>query len=168
MPNQVTASRSFRGSRFLVNMKRTATLSQILACLCLTSCAAILRSSHDMVTFTSEPPGAKVYVDSLPLGITPTQLSLLARKDHRIEFRKEGDETKSTTLSSSVGPGWVALDVILAGIIGIIVDAATNSWSGLDEDHLHLLLDKRPDNRKAHNQKELAKSQLFLIIVDTT
>jgi hypothetical protein len=41
-----------------------------------------------------------------------------------------------------VGAGWVVLDV-LAGLVGIIVDAATGAWYELDQDAVNAILEEQ-------------------------
>lgn len=40
------------------------------------------------------------------------------------------------------GAGWIVLDV-LAGLVPIIVDAATGAWYGLDQDNVNAVLEKQ-------------------------
>ena len=43
-------------------------------------------------------------------------------------FRKEGYKDATCTLAKGTGAGWVVFDVI-TGLVPIVIDAATNSWS---------------------------------------
>jgi hypothetical protein len=102
-------------------------------------CATIFSGSRDEVNLSSEPGGAKVVVDGQERGKTPLKLSLKKGKDYYVEFTKEGYEKKMVTLTYSLGAGWLILD-ILAGLIGIIVDAATGNWNSLDYDSYKAIL----------------------------
>jgi hypothetical protein len=105
-------------------------------------CAAIFKGSNSNLNATSDPSGAKVYVNGELYGKTPINLRLKSSKTYTIEFKKEGYETVTRNISSSVGAGWIILD-ILGGLIPVIIDAATGSWYDLDQDHVNAILEKQ-------------------------
>ena len=105
------------------------------------NCAAVFKGTSDNVDFSSEPDGAKVYVNGVLRGTTPVKLKLESKRTYNIEFKKEGYETKNFTLTNHVGVGWVILDVIF-GIIPVVVDAATGSWYVLDQDYVKVEMEK--------------------------
>lgn len=109
------------------------------------SCATLFKGSTDGVSFSSDPSGAKVYVNGNLLGTTPVQLELKSKNSYTIEFRKEGYETKTVLLNNSVGGGWIVLD-ILGGLFPIIIDAATGNWYELDQEHVNGVLEKQQNN----------------------
>ena len=76
------------------------------------------------------------------MGHTPIQLSLKADKSYSIEFRKEGFQTITKVVNTKVGAGWVILDII-AGLVPIVVDAATGAWNKLDQDAVNASLVKQ-------------------------
>lgn len=104
-------------------------------------CAAVFKGASNNVDFGSEPEGAKVYVNGVPMGTTPVNLKLESKKTYHIEFKKEGYETKTFTLTNHVGVGWIILDVIF-GLVPVVVDAATGSWYVLDQDYVNAVLEK--------------------------
>ena len=63
-------------------------ISQILVFLTFNSCATIFKGSTDGVNFSSDPAGAKVYVNGDLLGTTPFALELKSNKDYTIELKK--------------------------------------------------------------------------------
>ena len=63
------------------------------------SCATLFKGSTDGVNFSSDPHGAKVYVNGDLLGTTPFDLELKSNKTYTLEFKKE--DRKSTRLNSS-------------------------------------------------------------------
>ncbi len=107
-----------------------------------TSCATLFHGSTDGVNFSSDPSGAKVFVNGDLLGTTPFALNLKSNKTYTLEFKKDGYETKSVLLNNSVGGGWIVLDV-LGGLLPVIVDAATGDWYSLDQDHVNAILEKQ-------------------------
>ncbi len=125
-------------------LSKVGSVSCILAltmCL-LVGCAAIFSGTSDNVDFSSEPSAAKVYVNGNLMGNTPCRLKLESKKVYQIEFKKEGYETKTFTITNHVGVGWIILD-ILGGLIPIVVDAATGAWYGLDQDKVNAILEKQ-------------------------
>jgi len=109
----------------------------------LPSCATLFNGSKDAVDFSSDPGGAKVYVNGQFMGTTPFQLELISKHSYTIEFRKDGFQNKTVLLTNSVGGGWIVLDVIF-GLVPILVDASTGDWYGLDQDHIAAALETAP------------------------
>jgi hypothetical protein len=108
------------------------------------SCATVFKGNHSQVGFSSDPRGAKVYVDGAYLGDTPIRLKLESRHDYTVEFVKDGYKTKVFHLTNHIGPGWIVLDVIL-GLVPVLVDAVTGSWYDLDQRHLNAVLERQRD-----------------------
>jgi hypothetical protein len=94
----------------------------------LSGCAAILGSKQKDFSLTSQPAGAAVYLDGNRLGTTPLKVKLSNQAEHTFVFRRQGYEETSCTLSKGTGGGWVVLDII-TGLVPVIIDAATGSWS---------------------------------------
>ncbi len=105
-------------------------------------CAAIFKGSNSKLNLSSDPGGAKVYVNGIYYGTTPIRIKLKSNKTYSIEFRKEGYRTVTRNITNHVGAGWIVLDV-LAGLIPVIIDAATGSWYELDQDNVNALLEKQ-------------------------
>ncbi|MCX6141745.1 MAG: PEGA domain-containing protein [Ignavibacteriales bacterium] len=105
-------------------------------------CATIFHGSTDKLNFSSDPTGAKVYVNGQYMGTAPLELKLESKHSYTIEFRKEGYDNKTVVVTSSVGAGWIVLDVIF-GLVPVIVDAATGNWYSLDQDHVNAALEKQ-------------------------
>ncbi len=103
-------------------------------------CATIFHGSSDKISFSSDPSGAKVYVNGQLMGTAPLELKLESKHTYNIEFRKEGYENKTVVVTTSVGAGWIVLDVLF-GLIPIIVDAATGNWYCLDQEHVNAALE---------------------------
>jgi hypothetical protein len=112
-------------------MKRAMALSPILTILAVMGCATIFSPGPDPVAFRSEPDGVHVIVNAQEMGTTPITLRLEPDKQYTITFRKEGYEDATTSLTTHVQAGWVILD-ILAGVVGVAVDAATGKWKAFD------------------------------------
>ena len=110
------------------------------------SCGTLFNGSTDKVSFSSDPSGAKIYVNGQLMGKTPTQMSLPNKHPVNIEFRLAGYENKVVLINSSLRAGYLILDIFpgfLLGIIPLVVDAATGNWSGLETDHVHATLERK-------------------------
>jgi hypothetical protein len=105
-------------------------------------CATIFQGTSTEVDFSSDPSGAEVYVNGFPKGTTPIEPKLESKKTYNIEFRKEGFETRTYTITNHVQAGWVVLDVLF-GLVPVVVDAATGSWYKLDEESVNAVLRKQ-------------------------
>ena len=120
----------------------TNLLIVILVLLLLGGCATIFKGSHNMVDFSSDPAGAQVYVNGALRGTTPINLKLESKRTYTIEFKKEGYDTKTYTITNHIGAGWIVLDVIF-GLIPVVVDAATGAWYVLDQDAVNAVLEEQ-------------------------
>jgi hypothetical protein len=108
----------------------------------LSSCATLFKGTSEEVRFGSEPQKAEVWVNGAKMGETPISLKLESKKTYTIEFRKEGYKPVTRTITNHVGAGWIILDV-LAGLIPVIVDAATGAWYSLDQKNVDAVLEKQ-------------------------
>lgn len=106
----------------------------------LQGCAAILGSKSTNVAAYSQPPGAEVYLDGARIGVTPDTISVESKKSHTVVMRLPGYKEDSCVLPSSVDAGWVILDVLLGGLVGVIVDAATSEWNELTRKSCNVVL----------------------------
>jgi len=100
-------------------------------CMYLSSCATLFKGTSEEVNFGSNPSGAEVWIDGKMMGSTPINFKLASKISYTIEFKYQG-QTKSVVLNNHIGAGWIILDV-LAGLVPVIIDAATGSWYSLDQ-----------------------------------
>jgi hypothetical protein len=107
-----------------------------------TGCATILKGSHETVDITSDPSGARVQINGIDVGTTPVSAKVDGTENQLIQVRKEGFDSRSMLISSSVGAGWVIVDVI-CGVWPIVIDAITGDWKSLDRNDAHFVLDKK-------------------------
>jgi len=119
-----------------------AIISVVVVIALIGSCATIFKGSSSKVDFSSDPGGAQVYVNGAPRGTTPINLKLESKKTYTIEFKKEGYETATYTITNHVGVGWIVLDVLF-GLVPVIVDAATGAWYELDQDAVNAVLQEQ-------------------------
>jgi hypothetical protein len=94
----------------------------------LSGCAAVLGTKQKDFDLQSSPEGADVFLDGNRVATTPAKVKLSNQAQHTFVFKKEGYKDASCTLARGTGAGWVIFDVI-TGLVPIIIDAATSSWS---------------------------------------
>jgi hypothetical protein len=108
----------------------------------LSSCATLFKGTSEEVRFGSEPQKAEVWINGTKMGETPLTLKLESKKTYDIEFKKEGFKPVIRRIINHVGAGWIVLDV-LAGLVPVIVDAATGAWYSLDQKNVDAVLEKQ-------------------------
>ena len=127
-------------------MKRLITYLIIFNFLIFSGCATIFSGSNESINFNSEPQGAKVLINGSEEGKTPLAARLKKGKEYIVEFVKDGYDTKSMRMTYSVGAGWIVLD-ILAGFVGLIVDAVTGNWNSYDQTEYKATLTPKAESR---------------------
>src|SRR5690348_14996770 len=112
-----------------------------VAAVLLTACGAILHGPRQMIDVQSSPAGAKVETTP-PSGTytTPTSLNLERKNNYVLTFTAPGYNPATFNLHNGIGTGTVIADVLLTGLVGVIVDAATGSWYGLEPDSANVTL----------------------------
>jgi len=105
----------------------------------LAGCATLFNDSLKTVAMSSSPTEAEVWVDGHRLGTTPVSLDLTNHENHTVVFRKAGYKDVTCLLRANVDALWVVLDVI-AGLVPIIVDAATGAWKGIEQGACNVVL----------------------------
>ena len=100
----------------------------LVACLASSGCATVINGSTQRVTVASDPPGAQLYVNDAPAGVTPAFVDV-PRRDPDLELRleKDGYEPAVLPLERSRS-GWIAGNVLLAGVP--FNDYGVGEWVG--------------------------------------
>jgi hypothetical protein len=119
-------------------MKRTTSLHARVASLAilltgLSGCGLILGGgSRQTIPVQASPADTKVSTTPESGDYTaPTTLDLKRNTDYTLRFAKDGYSPATVQLQSHVRAGYVVADVLLTGLIGVVVDAATGGWSKL-------------------------------------
>ena len=100
-------------------------------------CASVTRGTTENISITSTPSGAEATISGLDVPtacVTPCAIVAKRSADISITFAKPGFETEVVTLTKEVpgtGAAGFAGNVLLGGLIGMGVDAAT----GAAQDH---------------------------------
>jgi hypothetical protein len=99
--------------------------------LCLGGCATIVRGSDETVQMNSEPPGAQVRTDlGLSCPATPCEIKVPRKSEFTATFVKEGFKDQRQFVATKFGGGGaagLAGNVLVGGIVGVGVDAATGA-----------------------------------------
>lgn len=110
----------------------------------LCGCATMVRGNEQAVTFTSEPPGARVTINSKVRGSTPGRILVeRSAEPAQVTVEKEGYYPKTFVLEETTSPMLLG-NILIGGVIGLGVDAA----SGKGEDYVgsvHVRLERRPE-----------------------
>lgn len=112
--------------------------------LLVSGCATIVASGPDLVPISSKPPGAMVYVDGVPVGVTPVTVPLKRSGSGQIRIELEGYEPVFVT-QDKVFNGWFLGNILIGGLIGIIIDVATSNVTKHSTDPVMVVL--RPIER---------------------
>ena len=65
----------------------------------------MFKGSTEEVNISSDPDGAKVYINGQMMGKTPLQLNLVSKDTYTLEFKKDGYESKIVIVNNSIGAG---------------------------------------------------------------
>lgn len=98
-------------------------------------CATIIHGSKQDISVSSTPSNARVLVDDMEMGTTPTVLTLSRKHQHTIRIELDGYQPHEVMLSRSVD-GWIAGNIIFGGFIGLGVDAITGAMYKLSPDEI--------------------------------
>lgn len=111
--------------------QRAATVWGFLTVVALSGCATITGGTGPQkIKVASNPPGATVIVDGRPCAMTPTVLRLDRKVEHQILLEKEGYMAAEADLKPRINP-WIFGNVVVGGLIGVVVDLATDSERSL-------------------------------------
>lgn len=109
-------------------------LAGIIGLFFLSSCATVLRGTHDKLRVESEPAGANVALSSGERGLTPTTFKKRRTDQFLVTISKTGYQSQLVTVESrfSASGGAAALGNALAGgIIGAVVDGTSGATKSL-------------------------------------
>ena len=122
----LTTSRNVRpGGRQAV---RCAMCALLAACVLLNGCATAMNGPAQRVAVASDPPGARVYMNGAPVGVTPAFVDV-PRRDPDLKLRLEKDGYQPTMLPIERSRSrWVAGNLLFAGVP--INDYSVEMWLG--------------------------------------
>lgn len=120
----------------------------LIALIGLSGCATITRGTSEAWMVDSRPPGALVELSTGQRCVTPCTLQLTRKHSFTVTLRKDGYRTVTTQVVSQVagaGAAGMAGNVLVGGIIGAGVDAASGATKELKPNPLFVELE--PERR---------------------
>jgi hypothetical protein len=109
---------------------RISLLAIIAGSLSMGACATVTRGTTEQITFDSEPPAAMRTSTGLTCPTTPCTLQVDRKSEFVATFSKDGHASQDIMVQTRVagsGAAGFAGNVLIGGIIGMGVDAATGS-----------------------------------------
>ncbi len=105
-----------------------------------TGCATVVHlGSNEELSVSSEPSGATVVIDGTERGVTPLATKVERKKDHAVVLTKEGFEEAQSRVESHIS-WWVAGNIIVGGLVGILVDVMSGGGYTIDPDKVAVTL----------------------------
>jgi hypothetical protein len=96
-------------------------------------CATIFAGGPDHVPIATNPPGATVFVDNVPVGQTPVMVTLDRQRNLGvIRIELAGFAPIAIVRAKSIN-GWFWASVCLTGLVGIVVDLITGDVKAFDD-----------------------------------
>lgn len=108
------------------------------------ACATITRGTSEAWTVNSDPTGADVKLSTGQECTTPCTLKLKRKDSFTVTVHKQGYKKVTTQVISQVagaGAAGMAGNVLVGGIIGVGVDAATGATKELKPNPLEVVLE---------------------------
>ncbi len=103
-------------------------------------CATIINGTTQKIPVSSDPSGANcTVVGDTTRYTTPCQVELARKSDHILKLEKEGYEPATVEIKHVLS-GAVAGNILLGGLIGWGVDAASGSQNRLIPETVHVSL----------------------------
>lgn len=113
------------------------TLITIGAIFLFNSCASILSGTKQKVHVSTEPSGARVYVNGKDKNvITPCEIKIPRKKEVTLTFQKTGYQDGSVKEKGKFN-SVVLANIILGGIPGFLVDYGTGAWYKYENTNIH-------------------------------
>ena len=109
-------------------------------------CATITRGSSEVLVIDTDPPGAAATLSSGHYCKTPCSIELKRKNNVHVKLEKDGYEFVETDINSQIsnaGAAGMAGNVLLGGLIGVGVDAATGATKQLVPNPLKVKLEPK-------------------------
>lgn len=109
---------------------RVSFLAVLAGSLSLGGCATVTRGTTEQITFDSTPPAAMRTSTGLICPTTPCTLEVSRKSEFVATFSKDGYESQDVMVQTRVagaGAAGFAGNVLIGGVVGMGVDAATGS-----------------------------------------
>jgi hypothetical protein len=117
-------------------MKKSYLIFVLFICMLIQGCATIIKGSKQSVRISSYPSQAAITINGKPYGETPTVARLKRIDSQFIRIEMEGYKPYETMLTRKFN-GWILGNILIGGLLGIIIDAATGSMYNLSPDQVN-------------------------------
>jgi hypothetical protein len=122
-------------------MNANRVVLSVAAALVLSGCGAILHGPRQNIDVQTSPGGAKLETSpATGTFTTPATLNLERKNTYLLTFTAPGYNPATFNLRNGIGTGTLIADVLLTGIVGVVVDAVTGSWYGLEPETANVTL----------------------------
>ena len=121
--------------------RRTEGVVFLTAAYLLSGCATIVSGTNQKLSVSSQPSDATAKVDNNLSAKTPAVFTLERKSDHTIEISKEGYKTATIMIKRTFN-GMATGNLLLGGIIGAGVDAASGATSKLIPERIDVMLEE--------------------------
>jgi hypothetical protein len=98
-------------------------------------CATIVVGDKQSLTFGSEPAGAQITINGMPMGVTPATITI-KKSDYQnafVVFSKEGYTNQQAILHTKT-TGWYWGNILIGGFLGSTTDSSTGAMLEYDPD----------------------------------
>jgi PEGA domain len=95
-------------------------------------CATIMAGGPDRIPVSTNPPGATVFVDNMPVGTTPTMVALDRQRSGGVIRIEMAGFVPVTVVRAKAINGWFWANLCV-GFVGFIVDLATAEYKSFDD-----------------------------------
>lgn len=110
----------------------------LMVALLSTSCATLFTGTSDMIHFSSNPQGAKVYLDGIELCTTPCDIPMQRSMSQRlVEFKLDGYSTRVVPLDKEINPVTL-VNIISVPVVGFVVDLISGSFFRYSRKHYEI------------------------------
>ena len=109
----------------------------------LAGCATITRGTTEVLVINTDPLGADVDISDGHRCRSPCSVELKRKHDYHVIVQKDGYERVDADVRSQIveaGAAGLAGNVLIGGLIGVAVDAASGATKGLEPNPLDLRL----------------------------
>ncbi|PWJ39258.1 PEGA domain-containing protein [Sediminitomix flava] len=124
---------------------KTRLFYSLLVLFLLTGCASIVHGPSQLVNFSSQPSGAKIFIDGKEYGQTPSTVSLKrmgrlkgeasTKQSYNVKVELEGFYPYEVIIKREMD-GWFLGNILFGGLVGIIIDAASGAMYKLTPDQV--------------------------------
>jgi PEGA domain len=99
----------------------------------LSGCATIMAGGPDHIPVSTNPPGATVFVDNVPVGQTPVMVRLDRQHSSGVIRIEMAGFAPIVIVRGKEINGWFWANLCIGGLIGIVIDLVTGDVKAFDD-----------------------------------